>query len=216
MLGCDLVGNTVFPPLVPSVVVLEKIQRNDTVVAYEQGNVFHACAVTGSIFQLAQQEEGVCRYFQVEERVGSSATQPSDAPDMILAGEKEDSDSSCVEGVLVDPEASRNHIVGELTGAELGRNVMHHDQLACVGPDELRSAQQEDKSLQKLFGQVGKVRKLEGGQELLEVQNHILYRRWTPCCKGELLYTQECSQDIVLVSCGSHLHNFRLQQHLYR
>ncbi|KAK3888143.1 hypothetical protein Pcinc_007788 [Petrolisthes cinctipes] len=40
-------------------------------------------------------------------------------------------------------------------GAESGREVMHPDQLTCVGPDELRRAKQEDKRLQKIFDQVG-------------------------------------------------------------
>ncbi|KAK3895689.1 hypothetical protein Pcinc_000612 [Petrolisthes cinctipes] len=75
---------------------------NDTVDAYEQGNIFPACAVIRSKFQLAQQEEKVCRSSQ----------------------------------------------------------------------DELGSAQQEERSLQKLFDHVGEVRKLDGGQELFEVQNH--------------------------------------------
>ncbi|KAK3886693.1 hypothetical protein Pcinc_009159 [Petrolisthes cinctipes] len=96
---------------------LEKVKGNDTVDAYGLGNVFPACTVTRSMFQLAQEEEEVSRSSLVDEHIGSSETQPSDAPDMNLARENEDSDSSCVEGVLVPPECSRDHIVGELAGA---------------------------------------------------------------------------------------------------
>lgn len=133
LLGSDLVGNRVFPPVLPSVVVSEKVQGGDSEDGYWQTDVFLACAVTRFLAKLAKEEE--------EESQESTGGKPGDG------------------GVLLHPE------------------VGHADPLACVGPDELRNAQQNDESLKKWFKRVGEPRRLEGGQEMFEVQNNILYRR---------------------------------------
>ncbi|KAK3886044.1 hypothetical protein Pcinc_009777 [Petrolisthes cinctipes] len=72
--------------------------------------------------------------------VGSSATHPSDTPDMNHAGEKEDSDSSCVEGVLVPPEVSGDHIVvPETLESASEEEELHHSSQDIVSAGALAS-----------------------------------------------------------------------------